>query len=201
MTATFTLLTSGYDSLDARNADRDGREKPWHVASTVSLLCDGDTIVVVDPGMVEDRKLILAPLADAGISPEQVTDVVFSHHHPDHTLNAALFPDARAHDIWATYHNNLWHDRPADGYRLSPSIRLIETPGHTPQDISTVAETDGGTVVLTHAWWSTHGPAEDPTSDDPEGLRASRRKILALGPALIVPGHGVPFAPDGNTPV
>ncbi|MFD0547874.1 MBL fold metallo-hydrolase [Streptomyces rectiviolaceus] len=135
------------------------------------------------------------------MSPEQVTDVVFSHHHPDHTLNAALFPHARAHDVWAAYHNHLWYDRPADGYQLSPSIRLIETPGHTPQDISTVAETAEGTVVLTHAWWSVHGPAEDPTSDDHEGLRASRRKILALKPALIVPGHGDPFVPDENTPI
>ncbi|MGP4053018.1 hypothetical protein ACTWQR_54940, partial [Streptomyces sp. 2A115] len=75
-TATFTRLTTGYDSQDTRNTDRDGREKPWHVASTVSLLRDGDTIVV-GPSMVEDRKLILDPLATAGISPEQVTDVVF----------------------------------------------------------------------------------------------------------------------------
>ncbi|WP_225882188.1 MBL fold metallo-hydrolase [Streptomyces aureocirculatus] len=91
MTATFTLLTTGHDSLDARNTDRDSREKPWHVASTVCLLRDGDTIVVVDPGMVEDRTLILDPLAAAGISPGQVTDVVFGHHHPDDALNAALF--------------------------------------------------------------------------------------------------------------
>ncbi|MGP3638153.1 MBL fold metallo-hydrolase, partial [Streptomyces sp. 24-1644] len=129
----------------------------------------------------------------AGISPEQVTDVVFSHHHPDDTLNAALFPNARAHDIW--------YDRPADGYQLSPLIRLIETPGHTPQDISTVADTAEGTVVLTHAWWGVDGPAEDPTSYDHEGLRASRRKILALEPALVVPGHGDPFVPDENTPI
>jgi glyoxylase-like metal-dependent hydrolase (beta-lactamase superfamily II) len=27
-----------------------------------------------------------------------VTDVVFSHHHLDHTVNAALFPAARIHD-------------------------------------------------------------------------------------------------------
>ncbi|MCG8971588.1 hypothetical protein [Streptomyces sp. CL12-4] len=63
------------------------------------------------------------------------------------------------------------------------------------------AETAEGTVVLTHAWWSVDGPAEDPTSDDHEGLRASRRKILALKPALIVPGHGDPFVPNENTPI
>ncbi|WP_308340527.1 MULTISPECIES: MBL fold metallo-hydrolase [unclassified Streptomyces] len=120
MTATFTLLTTGYDSLGPRNVDRDGRGKPWHVASTVGLLRDGDTIVVVDPGMVEDRTLILDPLAAAGISPGQVTDVVFSHHHPDHTLNAALFLNARAHDVWAAYHNHLRYDRPADGSSSPP---------------------------------------------------------------------------------
>ncbi|MEV6617098.1 MBL fold metallo-hydrolase [Streptomyces sp. NPDC051051] len=201
MTATFTLLTSGYDLFDERNAGIDGREQPWHIASTVALLRDGDKIVVVDPGMVADRKLILDPLAAEGMTPEQVTDVVFSHHHPDHTLNAALFPNARAHDIWATYDNDLWTDRPADGFQISPSIRLIETPGHTAQDITTVAETDEGTVALTHVWWHPHGPAEDPTSHDPEGLRASRRKILDLSPVLIVPGHGAPFVPSENTPV
>ncbi|WP_051866520.1 hypothetical protein [Streptomyces griseus] len=69
------------------------------------------------------------------------------------------------------------------------------------RDISTVADTSEGTVVLTHAWWSVQGPAEDPTSDDHEGLRASRSKILALKPALVVPGHGDPFIPDENTPI
>ncbi|MEV4644367.1 MBL fold metallo-hydrolase [Saccharopolyspora sp. NPDC049357] len=201
MTAAFTLLTSGYDVRDPRNAGRDGFEKPWHVASTVSLLRDGDLAVVVDPGMVDDSKRILDPLAHAGVSPEQVTDLVFSHHHPDHTLNAALFPHARAHDVWAIYQGDLWYNRPAEGYQLSPSIRLIETPGHTPQDISTVAETDQGTIVFTHAWWSATGPAEDPTSSDNETLRVSRRKILDLEPALIVPGHGEAFVPDESTPV
>ncbi|MFD7324386.1 MBL fold metallo-hydrolase [Streptomyces sp. NPDC059875] len=186
MTATLTILTAGYVGP--------------RTASTVSLLRDGDTVVVVDPGMVADRKLILGPLAAAGVAPEQVTDVVFSHHHPDHTLNAALFPAARYHDHWAIYQDDLWIDRAADGFVISPAIRLAATPGHTPEDISTLAETADGLVVLTHLWWSADGPVEDPYATDPVALHASRRAILDLAPALVVPGHGEAFAPTADTP-
>jgi glyoxylase-like metal-dependent hydrolase (beta-lactamase superfamily II) len=118
MTAKITVLSNGY----AR----------YKVASTVTLIQDGDVVIVVDPGMVSSRASILDPLAAAGVAIEDVTDVVFSHHHPDHTLNAALFPNARFHDHWAIYQNDDWEDRDAEGYPLSESVRLMRTPGHTP---------------------------------------------------------------------
>jgi len=73
------------------------------VASTVVLIVDGETVAVVDPGMVADRARILDPLAAAGYNASDVTDVVLSHHHPDHTLNAALFQSARVHDFQADH--------------------------------------------------------------------------------------------------
>jgi glyoxylase-like metal-dependent hydrolase (beta-lactamase superfamily II) len=91
------------------------------VASTVTLLTEDDTVAVVDPGMVADRRLVLGPLAKLGIEPQEVTDVVFSHHHPDHTLNAALFPEARFHDHMAVYRDDIWEDRDADGHEHPPS--------------------------------------------------------------------------------
>ena len=78
-----------------------GAEEPGdggRVGSTVSVVRDGDAVVVIDPGMVASREAILAPLRALGVRPDDVTDVVFSHHHPDHTLNAALFASARYHD-------------------------------------------------------------------------------------------------------
>lgn len=169
------------------------------VASTVLLVRDGDAVVVVDPGMVASRSLILDPLAGLGVRPEQVTDIVISHHHPDHTVNIALFENARVHDVMAIYSGDVWEDRPAEGYLLSPSIRLLETPGHTPQDISTVIGTADGIAVATHAWWAADGPAEDPFAADAAVLAASRARILALAD-LVVPGHGAPFTPDAATP-
>jgi glyoxylase-like metal-dependent hydrolase (beta-lactamase superfamily II) len=165
------------------------------VASTVVLIQDGGRHVVIDPGMVSDRSKILEPLAGLGVDPADVGDVVFSHHHPDHTLNAALFDRARYHDFWAIYQGDTWTDREADGFQLTDSVRLFATPGHTAQDITTLVETSDGLVACTHLWWSEQGPAEDPLAEDQEVLERSRARLLALEPSLIVPGHGAPFRP------
>lgn len=169
------------------------------VASTVSFVKDGDTRVIIDPGMVPGASSILDPLKALVGSPADITDVVFSHHHPDHTLHAALFPRARFHDFWAVYHADKWDSRPAEGFALSPSIRLIETPGHTPQDITTLVSTADGLVAFTHLWWSADGPAEDPYAPDPVLLHTNRARVLGLA-QLIVPGHGAPFAVSEKTP-
>lgn len=171
------------------------------VAGTVTLVRDGATVIVVDPGMVAHRSVILDPLAALAVAPDAVTDVVLSHHHPDHTINIALFPNAKVHDFATTYDRDRWIDREPGAFDLSPSVRLLPTPGHTDQDQSTIVRTDDGVVVLTHLWWMADGPAEDPFSRDQAQLRASRELVLELEPALIVPGHGPAFHPTGNTPL
>jgi len=185
MAASFHVLTPGYVGE--------------RVASTVSVVVDGDHIVVIDPGMVADQSVILDPLRDLGIGPGDVTDVVFSHHHPDHTLNAALFPKARFHDHWAIYRGDIWDSRAAEGFGVSPHVKLIQTPGHTAEDITTLVETEEGVVACTHLWWNASGPAEDPLATDPQTLHAGRVRVLDLA-TVIVPGHGEAFRPDPNTP-
>jgi glyoxylase-like metal-dependent hydrolase (beta-lactamase superfamily II) len=189
-TATVHILQAGY----IREAD--GGQ---HVGSTVTLIQDGNAVIIVDPGFVTSRPELLATLAGHGVSPESVTDVVFSHHHPDHTVNAALFPAARIHDYQAIYDGDLWIDRDADGDEITPSVALIATPGHTPEDITTLAATADGVHACTHAWWTSGGPANDPYAPDPDLLAASRARILALA-QVIIPGHGPAFRPDQDTP-
>ena len=169
------------------------------VASTVAFVRDGDVRIIIDPGMVPNPSVILEPLAALGESPATITDVVFSHHHPDHTLNAALFPNARFHDYWAIYKDDVWESRPAERFDVSPSIRLIETPGHTPQDITTLVGTGDGVFAFTHLWWSANGPAEDPLATDSAALHINRMRVLQIA-TKIVPGHGAPFTPNENTP-
>ena len=163
-----------------------------HVAGTVSLVRDEGRVIVVDPGMVADRDLILRPLRDLGVRPEDVTDVVVSHHHLDHTVNIALFPHARVHDHWAVYDGDLWTSRDADGVDLSPSVRLLRTPGHTNEDISTLVGTADGVLAFTHTWWRPDGPVTDPYAPDASALAASRQLLLAAADT-IVPGHGPAF--------
>jgi glyoxylase-like metal-dependent hydrolase (beta-lactamase superfamily II) len=181
MTAQLDVLSTGY--VNER------------VASTIVLVRDQDATIVVDPGMIADRRSLLDRLGELGLDTTDVTDVVFSHHHPDHTLNAALFENARFHDHWAIHKDDIWEDRPADGWALSPAVRLLATPGHTAEDISTLVQTDDGLVACTHLWWSADGPEIDPLAVDQALLERSRAKLLARGPALIVPGHGAPFVP------
>lgn len=169
------------------------------VASSCSLVTDGDRLIVVDPGMAADDDAILAPLRALGVEPDDVTDVVISHHHPDHTVRVGLFPNASVHDHWATYRGTAWEDADADRLELSPSVRLLKVPGHTPEDIATVVGTADGIVVLTHLWWTAEGPAEDPLAEVPESIPASRARVLAIADR-IVPGHGLPFEPGPSTP-
>jgi glyoxylase-like metal-dependent hydrolase (beta-lactamase superfamily II) len=170
------------------------------VVSTCSLIREGETAIVVDPGIAPSQAAILEPLAALGLGADEVTDVVLSHHHPDHTLNVSLFPRARVHDHWAIYDfAGRWDSVECEGRVLCPSVHLIRTPGHSAEDLSTVAGTPDGVVVFTHLWWTAATPLEDPYAPDPPVLHASRARVLRFAD-LIVPGHGPPFVPDGSTP-
>jgi glyoxylase-like metal-dependent hydrolase (beta-lactamase superfamily II) len=168
------------------------------IESTISLVRDGAATIIIDPGMVNERRQILGPLEALGVDPSDVTDIVFSHHHPDHTLNAALFPNARVHDYWAIYHRNTFTRRTAEGTLITPSVRLIATPGHSPQDITTLVGTSEGVFAFTHVWWHEAGPPMDPLADMDE-LHASRARVLQAADRVI-PGHGNAFTPNTDTP-
>ncbi len=178
--ATVHLLHAGY--ADER------------VASSVVLVLDGDARIIVDPGMVADRSRILEPLAGLGVAPETISHVFISHHHPDHTVNIALFPAAEVVDFGARYIGDEWLDHDGDGYRLGPSSQLWVTPGHTDQDASLIVTADDATYAMTHAWWrGDRTPALDPYAPDQAILEASRARILAAAD-IVIPGHGSPFA-------
>jgi glyoxylase-like metal-dependent hydrolase (beta-lactamase superfamily II) len=185
-TARLDVLVEGYARLP-------------NVAGTVSLVRDADRVVVVDPGMVADRELILRPMRELGVRPEDVTDVVLSHHHLDHNVNIALFPVVPVHDFQSVIEGDVFTPRAADGVQLTPSVRLLATPGHTPQDITTLVGTSDDVAALTHLWWTADGPADDPYTPDRELLRHQRERVLDLA-TLVVPGHGAPFRPSASTP-
>ena len=169
-------------------------------ASTCSLVRDEGVAIVIDPGLGPSQESLLASVSAQSLSANEVTDVVISHHHPDHTLNVALFPAARVHDHWAIYDfGGRWDSVDCEGRVLAPSVSLIRTPGHSAEDLSTVVGTPDGVVVFTHLWWTDAGPADDPYAPDPAALHASRARVLAFAD-LIVPGHGEPFRPSASTP-
>ena len=66
--------------------------------------------------------------------------MILSHHHPDHTMNVALFGHARVHDTWAIYQRDTWFERDADGAQLSAHVRLMTTPGIQRRDKHLLSE-------------------------------------------------------------
>jgi glyoxylase-like metal-dependent hydrolase (beta-lactamase superfamily II) len=173
------LLTAGYAG------DR--------VASSVCLIRDGGIVIVTDPGMVASRDLILDPLRARGVEPAEVGKIFLSHHHPDHTMNVALFPNAEVVDFWARYRDDQWLDHDGDGYRLSPKTELWLTPGHTPQDATLVVRADDGVYAMTHLWWrEDRTPEVDPLGSDQEAIERHRARVLAVAD-VVIPGHGPAF--------
>jgi glyoxylase-like metal-dependent hydrolase (beta-lactamase superfamily II) len=175
-----------------------GSIRDEHVTGTISLIFDGDARMVVDPGMVPDRAALIERLSGHGLKPGDVTHVLLTHHHPDHTLNVALFPNADVVDAWAVYRGDLWIDHEGDGFRPTPHVRLLATPGHTQQDVSWLVETGEGVIACTHVWWrADRTPDIDPYASDQSALELSRRRILEIA-SVVVPGHDRPFHLDGG---
>jgi glyoxylase-like metal-dependent hydrolase (beta-lactamase superfamily II) len=169
------------------------REDGTRVGSSVSLVRDGEALIVVDPGLVASRNHILDPLAALGVGAEDVTHVFLSHHHPDHTINVALFPNAEVVDFWARYRDDLWLDHGGDGWAMTPHTQLWLTPGHSEEDASLVVEAEDGTYVMTHLWWRTdRTPVIDPYASDQALLDFHRERVLAIAD-VVIPGHGEPF--------
>lgn len=169
------------------------------VRSTCTLVRDAGVVAVIDPGLAPSPAALTDPLRALGLAPGAVTDVILSHHHPDHTLNAGLFPNAAIHDHWAVYRGDVWESRECEGAEVTPSVRLIRTPGHSAEDLTTLIGTTDAIVAATHLWWSAEGPADDPYAPDRAVLRRSRERVLGIADRVI-PGHGAAFVPDATTP-
>ena len=184
--------TTSVHLLHAGYARDDG-----HVGSSIAFVRDGESRIITDPGMVARRGLILDPLAALEVHPNDVTHVFLSHHHPDHTINIALFPNAEVVDFWARYRHDLWLDPPGDGFELGPNSRLWLTPGHTEEDATLVVHAADGVYAMTHLWWfSDRTPELDPYAPDQAALERSRARVLETVD-VVVPGHGAPFRVRG----
>ncbi len=88
--------------------------------------------------------------------------------------------------------------RDAEGYELTPAIRLIRTP-------ATLSRTSPPWLGARRGW-SPYPSVErrqlglgDRHAVDLAGLHAGRRRVLAVADT-IVPGHGTAFAPNPSTP-
>jgi N-acyl homoserine lactone hydrolase len=121
--------------------------------STIALLRSDRHTILVDVGAFGIRGPLEAQLKAAGVSPRDVTDVVLTHAHYDHSINYVLFDRATvwigAKEMeWAAaqppgfdplpelYVQALAADprvkRIREGEEFLPGITAFDAPGHTP---------------------------------------------------------------------
>ena len=148
--------------------------------------------------MIARRSLILDPLRELRVAPEEVTHVFLSHYHPDHTVDIALFPNPEVVDFWARFRDDLWLDHDGDGYHLSANNQLWLTPGHTEEDATLVVEAHDGVDAMTHLWWrEDRSPAEIPWRGtralawDQGAIDQNRARVLAAADVVIAGTAGL----------
>ena len=138
------------------------------------LIDTGDEVILVDTGFpkgapVPPKKLgaplymgelvadYLSALNELGYSPEQVTKILITHKHPDHTAALPLFPNAKVYltpeeaDAMKLEGENIVRADFADGpfhnfpksQTIAEGVHYIEAKGHTKGNAIVVVEADG----------------------------------------------------------
>jgi glyoxylase-like metal-dependent hydrolase (beta-lactamase superfamily II) len=163
--------------------------------SAIVLVRAGERMIIVDPGAMGYADELLTALKRLKIRPEDVSAVVNTHMHLDHTYNNYLFPNATIYtptSIWHAQQGNrveMFNDVVDIGI---PGIRLISTPGHMDKHASVVVETQGKTIVIAgdavRESVIASGKAPD-RYQDPGKYLESMREIFAIADEII-PGHG-----------
>ena len=104
--------------------------------STVVLLRGGGRVVIVDTGSFNMRRLIGDQLTRRGLTPTDVTDVILTHAHYDHSINWIMFPHARvaigaAELDWAASRDERSHAQACGPARHGPSFAALRGPWST----------------------------------------------------------------------
>ncbi len=181
--------------------------------SAYILIRDGRA-VVVDTGTSGSAGDIGAGLENAGLGWDVVDHVILTHHHGDHvgSLPAVLdlAPDAVAYageaDI-PSISSPRDIEAVGDGADVF-GLKVIETPGHTPGHISVfdpVASilAAGDALNGADAMGGTAGGlagANPQYTPDQIAADDSVRRLAAVAPDVVLPGHGSPV-PGGAAPI
>ncbi|MBU3912530.1 MAG: MBL fold metallo-hydrolase [Nanoarchaeota archaeon] len=176
------VLVKGFTSADSK-PEAGEKEK---TCATISLIIDGYIKIIVDPGILKDKNILINALKKEGLDVKDINYVALTHSHADHFRNIGLFPNAKLLEFFGIWHEDTVEDWKED---FTENIKIIKTPGHSNTGISFVVNTSKGKVaVVGDVFWKENHPKEDPYAECMEELRKSRQKILKIAD-WIVPGH------------
>ncbi len=165
--------------------------------STVTLIKDGDLIIIVDPGTMKDQAILIKKLREENLTIGDVNVVCVTHGHPDHYRNVGMFPKAKLLEYWGLWDRDSVEDWESP---FSKDIEIIKTPGHDDAAITLLVKIDQGKIAVCGDvfWWTTSEKQEvdinkkDPFAKNQKRLVDSRKKLLEVAD-YIIPGHGKMF--------
>jgi len=194
--------------------------------STVVLLRREGRVALVDAGTFSMRKLVIDGLARHGLKPTDVTDLLLTHSHWDHSVNWTLFRHARIVlgrvemdwalkqpwgetavpelyverlDTWPTL------ERVGDGDEVLPGMTAHIAPGHTPGCLVYVLQGRERNVVFTGDAAKNRAELVSRNTDMTYDAAVSRATIEMIWGhwrgkpgSLLVPGHDLPMTEDGG---
>ncbi len=197
--------------------------------STIALLRGHGRVVLIDTGAFGQRQLVLDRLAANGLTPTEVTDVVLTHSHWDHSVNWVMFPNARVlidSDELAWSLNEPWGTTPVPelyvreldrspqlvrigaGQKVLPGLTAHHAPGHTPGHLIFVLEGESRDIIFTGDAAKNRAEILSRSADmtyDQTVSRTSIEMIWGLWQhkpgTVLIPGHDVPMVLQDGEPV
>ena len=196
--------------------------------SSIVLLRGHGRVALVDVGTFGMRNLLLSGLRRRGLDPVDVTDVVLTHSHHDHSINWTLFPHARivigAVELdWAV--QEPWGRTPvpelyveklqgwptvetvADGAEILPGITAHSAPGHTPGCLVFLLRGERLDVVFTGDAAKNRAELVSGDTDMTYDKAVSTASIAAIWAmwkrrpgTIVIPGHDLPMLQEDGTP-
>ena len=196
--------------------------------STIALLRGHGRVALIDTGSFGQRQLILDRLTANGLAPSDVTDVLLTHSHWDHSINWVMFPKAKIYVggselAWAL--KEPWGVTPVPelyvrelegstqtvridaGSDTIPGISVHEAPGHTPGHLIFLLSGLSRDVIFTGDAAKNRAELMSRTADMTYDPAVSRESIDAIwllwrrrSGTVLIPGHDAPMVLDEDEP-
>lgn len=195
--------------------------------STLALMRGQGRVVVVDTGPFGYRPLIRERLAKRGLKPEDVTDLLLTHCHFDHSVNWVMFKQARivigademawaldlpwgANAVPEFYVKELdkWPTARTvkDGEDVWPGLKAYLGPGHTPGCLVYVLEGAEHDLIFTGDAAKNRAELVSRDTDASYDKKVSAATIDMIWShwrkkpgTIVIPGHDTPMVlRDGN---
>ena len=196
--------------------------------STIALLRGNGRTVLVDVGSFSQRQLIVKGLEERGLTPADVTDVILTHAHWDHSINWVMFPKARiligAEELaWAVeqpwgyptlpelyireLNGSKQLTRIRAGDEVLPGIKAYNAPGHTPGHLIFVLTGPDRDVIFTGDSAKNRPELVSRVPDMSMNLGQHRATFALIWElwrkrphTVVIPGHDVPMVLQDDKP-